>query len=80
MLGHYVWEFIDNSERSKEGALRKLAGITPEGRNIERDFCKKDGTKIPALIEDKFRYDRASCKTPARQVPNSGPGLAEAIF
>ncbi len=22
----------------------------------------------------------ASCKTPARQVPNSGPGLAEAIF
>ena len=31
MLGHYVWEFIDNSERSKEGALRKLAGITPEG-------------------------------------------------
>ena len=28
----------------------------------------------------EFQQKRASCKTPARQVPNSGPGLAEAIF
>ncbi len=59
MLGHYVWEFIDNGERSKAGALSKLAGITPPGDNFERDYRKKDGTKIPGLVKDNLRFDSA---------------------
>ncbi len=57
MLGHYVWEFVDDSQRSKTGAMSKLAGIMPPGNNFERDYIKKDGTKVPTLLQDKIRRD-----------------------
>ena len=38
MLGHYVWEFVEDSQRSRTEALSKAAGILPPGSNFERDF------------------------------------------
>jgi len=58
MLGHHVWEFVDEKDISQNDVLEKLAGILPPGQNLERTYCKKDGTRIPVLIQDLLLRDK----------------------
>jgi len=58
MLGRHVWEFVDEKDISRKAVLDKLAGTLPQGRNLERSYCKKDGTRIPVLIQDLILRDK----------------------
>jgi PAS domain S-box-containing protein len=58
MLDRHIWEFVDEKETSRKAVLDKLAGMLPQGRNLERSYCKKDGTRIPVLIQDLFLRDK----------------------
>ncbi|MCX5821261.1 MAG: PAS domain S-box protein [Deltaproteobacteria bacterium] len=58
MLGRHVWEFVDEKDIARKAVLDKLAGIVPPGENLERNYCKKDGTRIPVLIQDLLIRDK----------------------
>jgi PAS domain S-box-containing protein/putative nucleotidyltransferase with HDIG domain len=58
MLGRHVWEFVDEKDIARKAVLDKLAGTLPPGRNLERTYCKKDGTRIPVLIQDMLLRDK----------------------
>ncbi|MCX6538497.1 MAG: PAS domain S-box protein [Acidobacteria bacterium] len=58
MLGRHVWEFVDEKDLSRKAVLEKLAGTLPPGRNIERTYWKKDGTRIPVLVQDRLLRDQ----------------------
>jgi PAS domain S-box-containing protein len=58
MLGRHVWEFIYEKDLSRKAVLDKLAGTLPQGQNLERTYCKKDGTRIPVLIQDLLLWDK----------------------
>lgn len=57
MLSHHSWEFVAEKELSRKAVLDKLTGILPPGRNVERTFRKKDGTRIRVLIQDLLLRD-----------------------
>ena len=57
MLGHYAWEFVEDSHLSQKRTMDKLGGVVSPGYDFERNYCRKDGTSIPGLIQDKFLYD-----------------------
>ena len=57
MLGHPVWEFVEDSELSRKSVLNKLTGMSIPTNNFERIYRKKDGTSIPFLIKDKILRD-----------------------
>jgi PAS domain S-box-containing protein len=57
MRGRPVWEFIEERDISEHAVLEKLAGIRPPGRNVERTYRKKDGSKVPVLCEDRMLRD-----------------------
>ena len=52
MLGVPIWEFIVESEISKEAVRAKLAGTQAPGTGYERTYKRKDGTTLSALVED----------------------------
>ncbi len=58
MLGRHVWEFVDEKETARKAVLEKLAGTLPPGDNLERNYCKKDGTRMPVLIQDRILRDK----------------------
>jgi PAS domain S-box-containing protein len=58
MLGRHVWEFLDQKDISRKAVLDKLAGTLPPGRNLERYYGKKDGTRIPVLIQELIIRDK----------------------
>jgi PAS domain S-box-containing protein/putative nucleotidyltransferase with HDIG domain len=58
MLGRHVWEFVDEKDIARKAVLDKLAGTLSQGRNIERNYCRKDGTRIPVLIQDLLLRDK----------------------
>ncbi|MBS1227780.1 MAG: diguanylate cyclase/phosphodiesterase with sensor(s) [Proteobacteria bacterium] len=68
MLGHYTWEYVEDSIYSKKAVLAKLAGASSPGINFERNFVRKDGTLIPMLIDDKLLRDKAGNITGIRSV------------
>jgi PAS domain S-box-containing protein len=58
MLGRHVWEFVDEKEISRKNVLDKLAGTLPPGRDLERTYCRKDGTRMPVLVQDLLLRDK----------------------
>ena len=56
MLGRPVWEFIIEREVSRRAVLAKLAGesLLPA---FERTYVRRDGSRLPVLIEDRFLRD-----------------------
>lgn len=57
MLGHYVWEFVKDHELSRVAVLKKLSGEQPPARGYEREFCRKDGSLVQFLVEDRMLFD-----------------------
>jgi PAS domain S-box-containing protein len=57
MIGQPVWKFIVEEEVARQQILEKLAGTTPPGRGVERTYRRKDGTRLPVLIEDRILRD-----------------------
>ncbi|MDX6614726.1 MAG: two-component system, sensor histidine kinase and response regulator [Blastocatellia bacterium] len=56
MIGHHVWDFIEDSELARATFAEKLAGKKPL-RNIERTFRCKDGTLLPVQLDDQMLND-----------------------
>jgi two-component system cell cycle sensor histidine kinase/response regulator CckA len=57
MIGQPVWKFIVEEEVARQQILEKLAGTAPPGRGVERTYRRKDGTRLPVLIEDRILRD-----------------------
>ncbi len=56
MIGHHVWEFIDEGEIANSTFLKKLLGKAPLG-SVERSFRRKDGTFMAVQLDDRMLYD-----------------------
>lgn len=57
MLGHFVWEFLDDQEASRQSVLAKLAGTKPPAKGVERVYRRKDMTTIDVVSEDTILRD-----------------------
>ncbi|MGB2868075.1 MAG: response regulator [Bacteroidota bacterium] len=57
MMGHFVWEFLDNQEASRQSVLAKLAGTKPPAKGVERVYRCKNLSTIFVVSEDKFLRD-----------------------
>jgi len=57
MLGRHVWGFMIESEISRRAFAAKITGTMPPGQAFERTYIRKDGTPMPALIEDRYIKD-----------------------
>ncbi|SDI55585.1 response regulator [Propionivibrio dicarboxylicus] len=58
MLGRYIWDFVEGSGVSRQAVKEKLAEIRSVENTFERNFRRKDGTTIPAIIQDKCWRDK----------------------
>jgi PAS domain S-box-containing protein len=56
MLGRPAWEFILEQETSRQAIAAKFAGTEPL-RAYERTWRRKDGTPLPALMQDHRLHD-----------------------
>ncbi|HXI92318.1 MAG TPA: PAS domain S-box protein, partial [Blastocatellia bacterium] len=56
MIGHHVWEFIEEAEIARMTFAEKLAGNKPL-RNVERSFRRKDGTFMAVQLDDQMLND-----------------------
>ena len=56
-VGVHAWNFVQDSERSRERILNKLAGVATPGNSFELCYRRKDGTTVPAIVQDKLRCD-----------------------
>jgi len=57
LIGQPIWELNVGEEIVREQVLAKLAGTSPPGRNLERNYRRKDGTTFPVLIQDRLILD-----------------------
>ena len=57
MVGKFVWEFIAEGEVSRSAVLDKLSGNLQVGQHHERSYKKKDGTRVPVLVQDRLLRD-----------------------
>ena len=58
MIGKPIWEFIVEGELVKNQILAKLGGTLPPGKDLVQTYRRKDGTTIPALVEERFIKDK----------------------
>ncbi|HEY5073736.1 MAG TPA: PAS domain S-box protein, partial [Pyrinomonadaceae bacterium] len=56
MIGHHVWEFIEEAEIARATFAEKLVGHKPT-RNVERTFRRKDGTFMAVQLDDQILTD-----------------------
>jgi PAS domain S-box-containing protein len=52
MVGEYAWKFLANEEQSRQSVAEKLTGNCMPLKSFEREFRKKDGTIMHALLDD----------------------------
>jgi PAS domain S-box-containing protein len=57
MRGHFVWEFLDDEEASRQSVLAKLAGTKPPAKSVERLYRRKDLTTIAVVSVDVVLRD-----------------------
>jgi two-component system sensor histidine kinase/response regulator len=58
MIGHHVWEFIEEAVVAQQTFALKLAGIKPLS-HVERSFRRKDGRYLPVQLDDQMLTDPA---------------------
>ncbi|MEI8084725.1 MAG: PAS domain S-box protein [Paludibacter sp.] len=58
VLGQYGWEFLEDKELSQNRIQGKLDGTINHGDSVERQFLRKDGTKLIFLSNDKILKDQ----------------------
>jgi PAS domain S-box-containing protein len=56
MIGHHVWEFIEEAEIARNTFAEKFVGIKPVP-NVERSFRRKDGTFMKVQLDDQILND-----------------------
>ena len=56
MIGHHVWDFIEDSETARRTFAEKMAGRKPL-RNVERAFRRKDGSFMSVQLDDQMLHD-----------------------
>jgi PAS domain S-box-containing protein len=56
MIGHHVWEFIEESENARATFAEKLSGRKALG-SIDRSFRRKDGTLMEVQLDDQMLND-----------------------
>ncbi len=66
MLGRYVWEFIEEAHLSRESVQAKLAGRLSPTSSYERAYRRKDGTRLPVLVDERILCDAAGQVTGIR--------------
>ena len=54
MLGQYVWKFSEDSRASEEAVKSKLRGTLVLRGSYERVVIRKDGTRMPLLVDERF--------------------------
>lgn len=57
MIGKHVWEFIADTDVSRERVLAKLADKIMPTTGDERSYKRKDGTTIPVISDDRYLRD-----------------------
>ncbi|MEP7338750.1 MAG: response regulator, partial [Acidobacteriota bacterium] len=57
MIGHHIWEFIEEAELVRTTIAEKIAGILPLG-TVERSFRCKDGTFMAVQLDDQMLNDQ----------------------
>jgi two-component system cell cycle sensor histidine kinase/response regulator CckA len=60
MLGQPIWKFIVEPETTKQVFEAKVAGGLPPGQAFEHTYCRKDGTTLVVLAEDRLLKDRTN--------------------
>ena len=58
MIGHYVWEFIEEAEVARKTFVEKSAGVKHLG-HVERSFRCKDGTLMAVQLDDQMLRDKS---------------------
>ncbi len=58
MLGQPVWKFTAGPETVKQVFEAKLSGDLPPGQAFEYAYCRKDGTALVVLAEDRLLRNR----------------------
>ena len=53
MVGRFGWEFIAESEESRQAYLEKISGERPTGSEFERTLLRKGATSFPVVIRDR---------------------------
>jgi len=56
MIGHHVWDFIEDGETARRTFAEKMAGRKPL-RNVERAFRRKDGSFMSVQLDDQMLHD-----------------------
>jgi PAS domain S-box-containing protein len=56
MIGHHVWEFIEEAEIARQTFAEKVAGRKPLS-HVERSFRRKDGTFMAVQLDDQMLSD-----------------------
>ncbi|MDB6093949.1 MAG: multi-sensor hybrid histidine kinase [Verrucomicrobia bacterium] len=59
VLGRHASELVENPAEAIESLRGKLFGALPAGHFFERQFVRKDGTKVAVLLSDKIIRDHA---------------------
>jgi PAS domain S-box-containing protein len=54
VVGEFFWQFDVDAAASKQAIKAKLKGILNPTESYERDFRRKDGTKLSVLVTDKL--------------------------
>lgn len=54
LLGRPVWKFVVEEEMTRQVILAKITGDVSFHETFERTYRRKDGTTLPALIEDRI--------------------------